>query len=339
LRILVIQLRAIGDVICTIPVLDYLKRALPRSGIDFLVEPVAAPVLQRNPNLSEILIYNPRESIGEIRRIRARSYDAVLDFFYNPRTAYLSFLSGARWRVAFKRRYRSLFYNLSVPVPLEPEYAPLRKIRLARAWLDKIGAEEPAPVSSRPRIFLSAEDEAFADGWIREKGIGNNPFVVVFPIHKRPLRQWRSEGFRSVGLSLARKGLRVFLACAPGDEPAVAGLRRGVENELELAPATTLPRMGALIKKSRLVICNDSGALHLAAAVGTPTVGIYGPASPKNWNPSYAGGTGPVQDIPLTAQGVPCLGCELDRCPVGHICMTRLSEQEVLSACERMLGI
>ena len=84
------------------------------------------------------------------------------------------------------------------------------------------------------------------------------------------------------------------------------------------------------------MVTNDSGAMHLAVAAGAPTVTIYGPTRPIDWNPSLAG-AGP-RDRAITANGVSCLGCHLLTCPVGHICMTKLDEARVIAACETVLN-
>lgn len=339
MKILLIQLRRIGDILLATPVISYLKKNLSQSSLDFLSEPLGRDLLEGNPHVNEFLIYNKGKSLSEILRIRSKNYDAVLDFMGNPRSALLTGLSGAKWRVGFNRRGRSFFYNLAVKVPEQPEYGALRKIRMVQAWLKKINTPFSQAQKIRPEIYLNSQDENFAQEWMRKENLEGNTFVILAPAHRHEIRQWRAEGFREVGLRLSRKNdLKVFLAWGPSEGDLMEQIRKGVENELRLLPPTTLRQMAALFKKAKLVISNDSGAMHLAVAVGTSTVTLYGPTRPIDWNPSLAGLNNLKQDIPLTAPDVACLGCHLGTCYVGHLCMTHLKEQEVVKAAETLLN-
>jgi len=165
LKILIVQLRRIGDVLLATPVLEYLKQTIPGVEIDFLVEPAAAPGLLNNPHSNEILIYDPHKSLSEIKRVRRHKYDAVVDFLSNPRSAYITGFSGAKWRVGFKKRLLFLFYNVAIPIPRAPEYVAKRKIRLIREWLKSIGREAPESGVYRPEMFLKSEETQYAENW------------------------------------------------------------------------------------------------------------------------------------------------------------------------------
>jgi len=335
MRILVLQLRRIGDILLTTPVLSYLKSAVPGAEVDFLAEPMGKTVLETHPKLDGLLIYDRAHPVRQISIVRRRRYDVVIDFMNNPRSSYLTALSGARWKVGFNTGARSALYNVAPPVPTEPEYVPMRKLRLARAWLQAAGLPAPEPESIRPELFLADADKAFAAEWIRKEGLASGSYAVLAPAHRHPIRAWRAEGFRAVALALKQKGIRPFLAWGPGEEGVMQAVRAGHDTEIGLLPLTTLRQMAAIFAKARLVVTNDSGAMHLAVAAGSPTVTIYGPTRPVDWNPSMAG-AGP-RDRAINAQGVPCLGCHLLTCPVGHICMTELPEARVIAACESVI--
>jgi ADP-heptose:LPS heptosyltransferase len=98
-------------------------------------------------------------------------------------------------------------------------------------------------------------------------------------------------------------------------------------------------QMGAIFKNARLLVTNDSGAMHLAVAVDTPTVTIYGPTRPIDWNPSLTKEAPKNHDVALTAENVDCLGCHRDSCPVGHLCMTKLDEKTVMEAVNKILEV
>ena len=336
MKILIVQLRRVGDILLTTPVIRYLASACPGAQIDFLCEPMGRPVLERHPLLRRLRLYDKNDPWGEIRRIRAERYDAVLDFMGNPRTRLLTLLSGARWRAGFRRGLRSVFYNIRAPGSPAPEYVPMGKMRLARAWLRRAGLPSPEPTALRPELHLAPEDEDFAADWAAQEGVGNGAFFVAAPAHRHPVRAWRSAGFRSAIDRLQKsRNWPGFLAWGPGEEKVAEETRAGVQPAIRLLPPTHLRQMAAIFRRARLVLTNDSGAMHLAVAVGTPTVTIYGPTRPADWNPSLAG-VGP-RDAVVTADGVPCLGCHLNACPVGHLCMEQVDANRVVEACEYVL--
>lgn len=336
MRILIIQLRRIGDILLTTPVISYLRQVIPEAEIDFLAEPMGTAVLETYPHLSKFLKYDRDRPLDQIRRIRGRGYTAVLDFMNNPRSTLLTALSGARWRVGFKTGHRALLYNVAPPVPVDPEYVPLRKLRMTQWFLRTAGLPAPQPQSIRPQLHLTPDDRVFADTWMAKEGLTRGQFAVLAPAHRHPIRAWRSDGFRSTALDLKKRGLRPYLAWGPGEEGVMADVRRGHEGEIGLLPLTTLRQMAAIFEPAAVVVTNDSGAMHLAVSVGTPTVTVYGPTRPIDWNPSLA--QVGSRDAALTAEGVPCLGCHLHDCPVGHICMTKLPAARVIEACEAVLG-
>lgn len=121
------------------PAIKQLRDALPKATIDFLVEPASFPIVEKNPHLNTVLVYDKKTHFSELRRIRSRGYDAVLDFMSNPRTTAIALTSGAKWRAAFKVGPRSLLYNVRVAGLAVPEYVPKRRVRLVQEFLSKIG--------------------------------------------------------------------------------------------------------------------------------------------------------------------------------------------------------
>jgi ADP-heptose:LPS heptosyltransferase len=342
MKILIIQLRRIGDILMTTPVLTYLKSTLPNVTIDFLSDPCGIPVLETNPHISNLWIYDYNRSWYEIRRIRKQKYDVVIDFMNNPRTAYIAFLSGAKWRVAYKKPFRSLFYNFGLNVPNHPQYVAKRKLILTEAWLRKAGFSVSPPTSYQPELTLKKEEEDYASAWIKESGLEGKPYAILVPASRREIRQWRLDGFREVGRSLHQRGVSVFLSCAPGEEAVVNEVRRGAENELKLLPSGDLRQVAALFKHAKLVISLDSGSAHIAVAVGTPTITIFGPSVPEDWSPSLDPSIRvkvPHMALRASKTEVPCLGCLLLDCPVGHLCMIKLTDETVLQASLQLLKL
>jgi len=349
MKILVIQLRRIGDILLTTPALTYLRSALPEATIHYFCENMGKELIETHSALNAVIATDKSNLLKDIRRVRAEHYDVVIDFMNNPRSRYLTAFSGAALRVGFQKRWRPFFYNLSVPIPKLPEYVPERKIYLVQNFLSKISAKEPLIETSLPSLALSAVDEAFAADWIIKENLRDQPYMILVPIHRHFLksayssstRQWRQEGFQNVGLHFIRnKGMKVYLSCGPGEEELLNEVRLGHEREFSILPRTTLRKTAAIFKKSKLIITNDGGSMHLAVSVGTPTVTIYGPSRPIDFNPSLSKwNKPPILHLAVNASHLPCLGCRLKKCPIGLKCMNELTDGTVIEAAEKLLAM
>lgn len=338
MKILVIQLRRIGDIILTTPSVRALKKALPEAVIDYLCEPMGKMVLEGNPYLNELLIYDKKKAFRHLLDVRKRKYDVIIDLIGHPRSAWITAFSQAQWKVGYKRLGRSLAYNYVIPYKKEPEYGAKVKLRLIHSWLEKIGRPAPKKPSLIPYIELTRNDEAFAKSWMDRENLGKGTFVIFVPVHRHKIRQWRLEGFRKLALKLQKEnGLKVYVAWGPGEEEIVNRLRSDVEKEIGLLPSTQVKEMAEIMKNAKFVVTNDSGAMHTAVAMGTSTVTVYGPTRPIDWNPSLSGGENQHLHKAVTAPDVACLGCHLSQCPHKHVCMTHLSMEMVHETCADFL--
>ncbi len=336
MKILIIQLRRIGDILLTTPVVSYLKQVFPDARIDFLAEPCGKSVLETNPKISQLLIVDKNHPWQLIQKIRHTKYDTIIDLMNNPRSTVISALSGSKWTVVVKKSLRSIFYNTPVSDPNQSLYAPVWKIQIVKSWLTQIGVQPPEPASIRPEIYPTKEDQNFANQWAKQNG--RRKFAVLVPTHRHNVRRWSWEGFQKVGISLHHDhGLDVFLAWGPGEKTLINQIRKDHEKELLMLPETTIRQSFCIFQKANLVVTNDSGLMHTAVASGAPTVTIYGPTRSTDWNPSLIEKRSPPHDIPVSARDVVCLGCHLNECAVGHICMTHLTANEVLNACNQIL--
>lgn len=337
MKILVIQLRRIGDILLTTPAISYLKQVFPNAQIDFLAESMGKTVLEKHPDLNTFLTYDKNHPIQAIKNVMNENYDVIIDFMNNPRTGLLSWISGVPKRVALKKPIRSIYYNILSPGPAYPMYVPLLKIDLIQYWLKQENLPTPTPNQIRPRLYLTEDEKQFADQWIH-KELNQKDFVILVPTHRHPVRRWRLEGFRELAQKMNKEiGHKVFLAYGPGEEGLVNQIRKGYESVIQLLPPTTLRQMAAIFSRAKLVVTNDSGPMHVAVSVGVPTVTIYGPTRPVDWNPSLAENKLNPTDIAISSQDVACLGCHLNKCPVGHLCMERLNPNDVFKECISLL--
>jgi len=327
-KILVIKLRAVGDVLLSTIVSKNLREAFPDAVIEYLTEPPSVDILKGNPFIDGTIVYDRKTISGMqlIRRVRARGYHLVIDLFGNPRTALVSRLSGARYRVGFRFRGRTYAYTIVV----EPRGGQVHNTQFNLDALEAIGV----PVVDRSVHFRYSTDDAH---------YVNEFLAMAFPEGRRLIalnsgggwytKRWPFEKFSAVADRLhIRYGAGIVLTWGPGQYQDVEAIRSQMKSEAFIPPATTLPQLGALLHRCSMVVTNDSGPMHIAAAVGTPVLGIYGPTSPVLQGP-YGN-----NHVIVREEGLDCLGCNLTACPIGHPCMRDLTVEAVLDGAERLIA-
>jgi lipopolysaccharide heptosyltransferase I len=336
-KILIIKLRAIGDVVLSTIVIPNLRQAFPAAQIDFLTEKMSVEVVQGHPDLNAVLVFDrvkiqklpatqqAAENYQFIRQLRGRKYDLVFDFFGNPRSALLTWLSGANIRVGYNWRGRRLFYNRVV-------LSRAATVHEAEFHLDALRALG-LPIVSRSLHFpIDVASEAFAREFLIKNNLMNYVFLVGLNVSGGwEAKRWPLEKFAALADLLAEKcRAQILLFWGPGEKPYAQKVAQLLKRSAVLAPPTRLKQMGALMKYCQLVVSNDSGPMHISAALGTPTVGIFGPTNAKLQGPF-----GSKNEVAVK-ESLACLGCNLTRC-AHNSCMKNLTVEEVWNAVQRCL--
>ena len=326
-KVLVIKLRAVGDVLLSTVVTKNLRLAFPDAQIDYLTEPSSVDVLSGNPFLNHIHVHDRLKMTGVrlVRLIRHQRYDLVIDLFGNPRTALITRLSGARYRVGYRFRGRTYAYNIMT----EPRGAAVHNTQFNLDALEAIGVA----IQDRNIYFQFApEDEAYVSEVLSRSGVSRQFLVGVNTGGGWYTKRWGLDRYAELADRLVDTyRATIVLTWGPGQLPEVEKIRSLMKHKPFIPPATSLKQLGALLKHCRCVISNDSGPMHIAAAVGTPVLGIYGPTSPVL--------QGPFGDkhVTVTKEGLDCLGCNYTKCPIGHPCMLELSVDVVMEGVQQLL--
>lgn len=331
-RILVTRMKFIGDVVLTTPVIHSLRQALPDAYIAYMGDAGAVMLLEQNPFLDEVIPFDfARPTLLEQPRVawllRRRRFDTVIDLFGNPRSALLTRLTGAPVRVGLDRPGRGRFYTVRV------HDAPRRKtaVEFHEQFLRAIGIE---PAHHEPELFLTDAE--------RRAGLallGEGPGVVALhPGATWPAKRWTPEGFAAAGERLrAQHGVRIVLTAGPRDAPVVEDVRRRMGGAVPVFTGLPLRRLAALYAACRAVVSNDAGSMHIAAASGTPTIGVFGPGEEDIWFPYD-----PARGHRALRRDVPCHPCHLDHCNregAGYMeCMHLLTPDEVVAAVVAVLN-
>lgn len=326
-KILVIKLRAVGDVLLSTIVTKNLRLAFPSAQIDYLTEPPSVDVLSGNPCLSHIHVHDRKEMTGLklIRLIRNQGYDLVIDLFGNPRTALITGLSDARYRVGYQFRGRKYAYNILA----EPRGARVHNTQFNLDALEAIGVA----IQDRSIYFqFTPDDGAYVGAFLENAGVNRRFLVGVNTGGGWYTKRWGHDRYAELcDRIIDEYGATTVLTWGPCQHPEVEHIQSMMKCKPFIPPATTLKQLGALLKHCTCVISNDSGPMHIAAAVGTPVLGIYGPTSPILQGPFGE------QHVTVSKDGLDCLGCNYTKCPIGHPCMLELSVDAVMDGFRQLL--
>jgi lipopolysaccharide heptosyltransferase II len=337
-RILVSRMKYIGDVVLTTPIIRSLRDACPRAHIVYLGEREAVSLLQQNPFLDEIIPFDFRrppllEQARVVRLLRRGKFDLAIDLFGNPRTALLTFLSGARVRVGPDRKGRGVLYTVRVRDDGKPKTA----IEFHNQSLRAVGISSTAV---RTEIFLTDEERAAGRARLGVFGANDRgdqqPVVGIHPGATWPAKRWFPDRFAGLAEALVARGAVVVLTAGAGDVETIAAVQSAGRKALPVFRGLPLRELAALIAACDLYITNDAGPLHIAAAVNTPTIGLFGPGEDSIWFP-YSGADGHR----ALRRDVPCHPCHLDFCNrSGNSfmeCMKLLVLADVIAEADRVL--
>jgi len=278
-RVVLVRLSAIGDVIHTLPVACALREAFPQTQIAWVVEDRAAPLLAGHPAIDELVqvprgfLKSPPRVWQLRRRLRQWRAEVAIDVQSLTKSAVVAWLSGARCRIGFARpcgRELSPWLN-SVRVRPRATHVVQQYLEL----LEPLGITAPRVQFNLPE--LPEEGEA-AEALIARLGLSQG-FAVLNAGSGWPSKRWPSERFAAVAQHLSEAWQLPSLVVWAGDEERrwAEAIVAGAGGHARLAPATTLRELAAVARRARLFISSDTGPLHLAAAVGTPCIGLFGP--------------------------------------------------------------
>ncbi len=302
-RILFIRLSAVGDVINTLPALSALRKGFPGARIGFLVEDRTKDIVTAHPLIDTLHVF-PRkrfvrmarrpwkwpslliESYRFIRELRRERYDVALDFQGNLKGGVLSLLSGSALRVGYGRGHSNEMNHLFSHVRVVPPTKIINRVDKFLALVASIGA----PVDDAAyKLPDSAESRARVEGFLAGSGLAPRQYVTMHPGTSDFGREkrWMPERFAEVARRLgSENGLRTLVTWGPGERSLAEQVVAGAAGHAVLAMETrTILDLAEILRQARLFVGCDSGPLHLASAVGVPSVALFGPKDPRVYGP------------------------------------------------------
>jgi ADP-heptose:LPS heptosyltransferase len=312
-----------------------MREAYPEAHIAYLAEREATSLLEHNPHLDEIIPYDSKKNalsqLSFYRRVRNRKFDLAIDFFGNPRTAFFTYATGAKVRVGLDGRTRSGLYTLRVKDDGKPKTA----IQFYFQFLQALGV---TPASTRTEIFLTEDERREARIYLRWNGVDSDrPVVALHTGASWPAKVWHSDRFAELADQIiARLGAQVILTQGPKDHQIVSEVSRRCVGTVKVLDVLPLRQLAAVLSHASVCVANDSGPMHIAVAVGTKTIGIFGPGEENIWFP-YESSAGHL----ALRRDIWCHPCHLDFCDKRGDeymkCMSLLEVGEVFRAVEDRL--
>lgn len=312
-RILVITLSNLGDIILTTPVIASLRREFPASRIDVLVGPAGKEVFEKDRNIFKVIIYDKHMPIAGKRRLQLKlkklNYDLVVDL----RNTVFGLLIGPKYRTATIQHF-----------PPHIVHSIDRHLHRLRS----IGIES---CERRPYLHITQEDEAYVSGLMKASGV-REKFVAISPGAKSHLKRWTQEGFAAVADRLAGecKADIVFIGSGE-DETIVSGVIKKMKHKPHnFTSKTNIRQLGSLLKRSKLLITNDSAPLHLGCALGARVLAVFGPTDPKKY--------GPVGEFDVVInKKLSCSPCEDAVCRFNYECMSLITPEDIFDSAKMLV--
>jgi heptosyltransferase II len=368
MRILIKAPNWVGDCVMATPAIACLRSTFPSDSIDALVRPSVAGVLLDNPHLTSVIAADDRKlANGVFDQLKSRHYDAVALMPNSLSSAWLAWQLGIPHRAGFSRAGRGLLLSQKIPyvphewqtftarpmgrkcigqpapagdeTPVQPKHMVYYYLRIAEATARALGASIPSPVAdSDLRLVLPLNPEAVSrvDSLLEEEGLkGCTRLVGINPgAAYGKAKQWPLENLAEAASQLAETcGARIVCTASRAEIPMTEEIAGKARTRIyRLGEKLDLRGLTALTARLALLVTNDSGAMHIAAAVETPMVAIFGPT---DWNVTRPWSSSAV----VVRESPDCAPCFLRECPIDHRCMTCALVSSVVTAGRSMLEV
>ena len=322
----------IGDAVMTTPAMGALRNSFPAAEIVVVANPLVAELFRHHPFCDRVLVYDKKKShhglLGLVRfcgELRTESFDLAILLQNAVEAAVMAYLAGIPRRAGYETDGRGLLLTHPVPISLEE-----RRLHHTRYYLQMLEALHIRGGDGLLRLACADNESA----WAREQ-IGEGTPVVINPgAAYGSAKRWYPERFAEVGNRLAAEfGARIILTGGPGE--TVIG--RDIAAAMDIAPLnligrTSVRQMMAVLSLSRLVVTNDSGPMHVAAAFGVPIVAVFGPTDHTTTSPL-------AENCRIIRKEVDCAPCLLRQCPTDHRCMEAIGVDDVMAGARELLQV
>ena len=328
-KILIIRVDGIGDLLNSTPAIALLRENYPSAEITVLARPLNAPVLIGNPDVDRILIFDRDGKHSDIRarlqfyrELRRERFQLVVAMQTAMWTHLLAFLSGAPYRLGrYQKRFRTTLTHAWRGKYRKGETHEVdRNLELVRLICEGAGKRE--------LIFrLSPDETAAAEARLASLGISADAFLIgIHPGGSSFDKRWPEKQYAELAGRLARQyNATILLLRGPEEVELVQNIQTAMQSDAITYAPETIRDLGALLSCCDLVVCNDSGPMHIAAALDVPMVAIFGPTDHVAWHPLS-------ENASIVRRDMPCWPCSAHKCKIGWECTKKLPVESVWDA-------
>jgi heptosyltransferase-3 len=321
-KILIIQLRQLGDVILTTPLVRQIRSIYPQAEIHFLTEKLGSNVYLNNKNIDKMLIVPQKMKfstlINTYFKIFKENYNLVIDCFGNPKSAQFTFFSRANERIGFNFKSRKYAYTKKINSTENNEYSAISKLRLIEELGGNLSDYQIEFVTSASEIKFAAQ---FAEHYFKNKKV-----IALNTVSRRNYKIWDSNKYAELANLLIEKDFFIFLTYGPNEYDMAANVYNKIldkNSALINYKNNTVGEFAAILKHCHAYIGNDGGIKHLAVCADIPTLTIFQNINWANWTPKNS-----HKHFALTN----CLQNEqfCSKCCNKHLCISNLNAEQVL---------
>ncbi|MFH1612275.1 MAG: glycosyltransferase family 9 protein [bacterium] len=340
-KILIIRLSSIGDVLLTTPIIKALREKYKNSYIAFVVEPKSYEIIKDNSYLDKIFIFHKQEFEQKLKKniknlpivfqeikdfvakIKEEKFDLVIDLHNVDRSAFLSIFSKAKYKIGDNKQLLNIFLNKKIKTSG-------RKKHIVENYLEIVKSLGIMEIEKKPNINFLEEDENFANVFLKKYSIQPKKLIGINPFASWPTNLWVPQYYAKVIDFLNCKGYSTIIFGQNENNPYLKEVINSLKTTSIIAIGkTNLTQLAALIKQCSLLITPDTGPMHIATAVGTKVLALFGPANPIS--------TGPLGENNLVIKkNFFCQPCFKKKC-ADNICMKKILPEEVISVFEQKL--
>jgi heptosyltransferase-2 len=339
-NILVVRTDRIGDVLLSTPVLENLRKSFPKAHIAVMVSPNALDIVQGNPNINEVIVYDKdnlhktwSSSIKFALKLRKKKFDLSLIVHPTNRSHIIAFFSGIKYRVGYDRKFSFL---LTQKIPHTKQHGEKHERDYCLDMLSVLGLQSEKFL---PQMVLRKESEEFVDNLLNDLGLNTKQekIVAMHPGASCPSKRWPLDYFSKLAQWLIKDKKTKIAIIGAKDNLGLGDRLAGLIDSASVINFTgrlTISQLASFLKRCCLFISNDSGPVHIASSVGTPVISIFGRKqpglAPKRWGP-----LGKLDKV--VHKDVGCTVCLAHNCNKNFLCLRSISPEEVYQLAVELL--
>ncbi len=342
--ILIVRLKALGDIALSLPIPRALRERYPKARISYLCWERYAETLEGERSIDEVIPLRKglTRQVRMMADLRKRRFDLAIDLLGSPRSALITYVTGASIRIGMDVGRHEWCYHYLLPrvvmaggkrvkcYTLESNREIVRMLRLREPGGTTGGTREETDTCAIG--FPAAETEReWAESYVAGLGVDRMRIVGIVPAATYQSKSWPIEKFVKLAeILVTDHGIVPLVLWGPGEEESARSVTRSVPGAV-CAPPTSIPKLGALISQVSLLVTTDSGPKHLAVLLGIPTVTLFGPTDPVIWDPMNGKHT--VMHLDL-----PCSPCKKQTCSPNS-CLSEIDPEDVMERISAVLGL